>query len=232
MKKGLLTAFFTWTIIFSFGQSNTFARQTVFAQLGSTGIGGGYQIQLLTQLAVGGSISYLQSTPTLFLKNVSQSKQHRVTANAQFIDLSTFLTWYPFSCSYYGEIENGNLFVKAGLLYRSNPSYWIRSDYQWKQDGNQFNPNDPIQGKIYVDLLTKKIQPFLSIGFTCWTLSDQLYSTIELGASYHGKPLIQLSQSATSGIDQPNMDRLLQVGSNLSVFPRLNITFYYRINSN
>lgn len=211
------------------GRAQFFAapRHSASVQLGTVGMGAGYQYRLHPKFAVGGSISYLDAAPTLFLKNASQSKQHRVTAYAQFVDVAAFIIWYPGGAEYYGETEGGRLYVKAGLLYRSNPRFLVRSVYQWKQEGKRFNPDDPIRGSILVDITNHAVQPIVNLGYSFWQLNDRMKASIEAGASYHGKSGLKTSEFATPGIDQPNIDRLLRVATNMVVFPQLQISFTY-----
>ena len=221
---------FFFTLVFALtsqAQNNAIIRHSAFAQLGSTGAGVGYHYQFHPKFAAGGAISYIHAVPTLFLKNVSQSKQHRLTANANFTDASIFVKWFPKGKEYYDEWEGNAFYIKAGALYRANAALFVKSVFQPKQAGRGFISSDPIVGFLNVDIQTAPIQPFLAVGHTLFGKTNRFKVMLEWGASYHGRPQYQIKQTTTPGITPVNENRIPGILNGITIYPILNAQLGY-----
>ncbi len=213
--------------ICSYAQRNDVLKQSVFTQLGTTGFGIGYQNQFKSKLAFGGSISYMNMSPTLFMKSLSVSRQFKVTTTAKFVDLSGFIKWFPFGKSYYDEWEDNWSYIKVGLLYRGMSDFSIRSDFQPKQTGNSFNQADPVRGKLVVDVSTWKLQPFVNIGHQLFGKNKKIRGNFEWGASLQGSPQSQIQQTVTPGISPVNESKIRKTLNAIKVYPDLNVQVGY-----
>jgi hypothetical protein len=202
-------------------------RQMAFVQLGTTGIGLGYHNQLNSKFAAGGNLTFMSATPTVFMKSISETKQHRITASAKYIDATAFLMWFPVGKEYYGEQEDYQFYFKGGLTYRMNADLSVRTDYQLKQSGNNFNNTDPVKGRLNVDIRIAKIQPFVLIGHQLGGNNSNLKFYFEWGASYHGKPKYTITQTNTPGITPLNQARIPQLLNGIIVYPILNAHIGY-----
>lgn len=226
MKKNL---FFLVLILAlnSQAQKNATAQHIAFAQLGSTGAGVGYQFQFRPKLAIGGNLTYMNAVPTLFLKNASQSKQHRITANANYTDLSVFLKWFPVGKEYYGEPEDYEFYFKGGLTHRLSSDLSVRTDYQLKQAGNNYNNADPVSGRTSVNIRVARIQPFVLIGHQLFGKNSDLKFYFEWGAAYHGTPKYTITQTQAPGIGPLNEKRIQQILNGITIYPILNAQLGY-----
>lgn len=208
-------------------QNNPTIRHSAFLKFGSTGVGASYHFQFHPKFAVGGGLSYINAIPTLFLKNVSQSKQHRLTANANFSDVGIFIKWFPMGKEYYDELEGNKFYIKTGALYRANAELFVRSVFQLKQPGSAFNNTDPIMGTLNVDIQTAKIQPFLAVGHQLFGNNNRIKGFFEWGASYHGRPTYNIKQTTTPGINPVNEKRIPGILNGITVYPILNAGLGY-----
>ncbi len=211
----------------SYAQRNDVQKQSVFTQIGSTGFGVGYQNQFKAKFAFGGAMSYMNMSPTLFMKSLSVSRQFRVTTTGKFVDLSGFIKWFPFGKSYYDEWEDNWSYVKVGLLYRGMSDFSIRSDFQPKQSGNSFNQADPVRGKLVVDVSTWKLQPFVNIGHQLFGKNNKIRGHFEWGASLQGSPQSQIQQTVTPGISPVNESKIRKTLNAIKVYPDLNFQVGY-----
>ena len=225
--KTKLTLLFSLLVIFSYAQQHFKHQQAAFAHLGTTGFGIGYQNHFKTKLAYGGSISYMNAAPTLFMKSLSQSRQFRLTPNARFTDVSGFIKWFPFGKSYYQDWEDNWSYVKVGLLYRGFSNFSIRSDFQPKQAGKSFNEADPIRGNMVVNVQTWKLQPFLNIGHQIFGKDNKIRGHFEWGASFQGSPRTDIQQTITPGISPVNESKIKSTLNVIKIYPDLNIQVGY-----
>lgn len=213
--------------ICSYAQRNDLLKQSAFLQLGSTGIGAGYQFQMNSKFAVGGSISRMNIAPTLFMKSLSIDRQFRITATAKFTDVSGFIKWFPFGKTYYEEWEDNWSYVKVGLLYRGMSSLSVRSVFQPKQAGKNFNEADPIRGNLAVDISTWKLQPFLNIGHQLFGKNNKIRGYFEWGASFQGSPSTEIQQTVTPGISPVNESDTRKTLNAIKIYPDLNFQVGY-----
>ena len=226
MKTSFI-AFFFLLAIGCYAQQNTLLKQSIYSQLGSTGFTAGYQNHFKTKLAYGGSISYLNMSPTLFMKSLSTTRQFRVTTTAKFMDVSGFIKWFPFGKSYYDEWEDNWSYIKVGFLFRGFSDFSIRSDFQPKQSGKNFNEADPIRGKLVVDISTWKLQPFLNIGHQLFGKDTKIRGHFEWGASLQGSPKMQIQQTTTPGISPIDETKIRKTLNAVKIYPDLNFQVGY-----
>ena len=225
--KTLYITLFCLLHICSYAQRNDVPKQSVFTQIGTTGFGIGYQNQIKSKFAFGGSLSYMNMSPTLFMKSLSVSRQFRVTTTGKFADLSGFIKWFPFGKSYYDEWDDNSSYVKMGLLYRGMSDFSIRSDFQPKQSGRSFNEADPIRGKLLVDITTWKFQPFINIGHQLFGKNNKIRGFFEWGASFQGSPQSQIQQTVTPGISPVNESNIRKTLNAIKIYPDLNVQVGY-----
>lgn len=225
--KTKLTIFFSLLILFSYAQQKVNLKQAAFAHLGTTGFGIGYQNHFTTKFAVGGSISRMNLSPTLFMKSLSQSRQFKFTSTAKFVDVSAFVKWFPFGKSYYEEWEDNWSYLKVGLLYRGFSDFSIRSAFQPKQAGKSFNESDPIRGDLLVNVQTSKLQPFVNVGHQLFGTNKKIRGHIEWGASFQGSPRCQIQQTVTTGISIINESKIRSTLNAIKIYPDLNFQIGY-----
>ena len=226
MKTRLILLFCLFQFC-SYAQRTPELKQSVYAHLGTTGFGGGYQNHFKTKLAYGGSISYMNLSPTLFMKSLSSSRQFRVTNTAKFFDLAAFVKWFPFGKSYYEEWEDNWSYVKVGFLYRGFSDFSMASDFQPKQAGKSFNESDPIRGQLRVDATTWKLQPFVNIGHQLFGKNNKIRGHFEWGASLQGSPKLNIQQTVTPGISPVDESKIRKTLNAIKVFPNLNFQVGY-----
>ena len=225
--KTKLTILFSLLILFSYAQQKVNLKQAAFAHLGTTGFGVGYQNHFTTKFAVGGSISRMNLSPTVFMKGLSQSRQFKFTSTAKFVDVSAFIKWFPFGKPYYEEWEDNWSYLKVGLLYRGFSDFSIRSVFQPKQAGKSFNESDPIRGDLLVNVQTLKLQPFVNVGHQLFGTDKKIRGYLEWGASFQGSPRTQIQQTITPGISTVNEMRISSFLKNIKVYPNLNFQVGY-----
>jgi len=225
--KTLFITLFCLLHICSYAQRNTALKQSVYTQLGTNGFGAGYQNQFKAKLAFGGSISYMNMSPTLFMKSLSASRQFRVTTTAKFMDVSGFIKWFPFGKSYFEEWEDNWSYVKVGFLYRGFSDFSIRSDFQPKQSGKSFNEADPVRGALVVDVSTWKLQPFVNIGHQLFGKNNKIRGHFEWGASMQGSPQSQIQQTVTPGISPIDESKIRKTLNVIKIYPDLNFQVGY-----
>jgi hypothetical protein len=225
--KTKLTILFSMLIIFSYAQQQVKLKQAAFAHLGSTGFGVGYQNHFKTKFAVGGSISYMNLSPTLFMKSLSVSRQFRVTSSAKFTDVAAYVKWFPFGKEYFQEWEDNWSYIKVGVLYRAGGNFSIKSDFQPKQAGKSFNEADPIRGNLVVDVQTWKLQPFVNIGHQLFGKNQKIRGHFEWGASLQGSPSSQIQQIVTPGISAVNESKIRSTLNAIKIYPDLNFQIGY-----
>jgi hypothetical protein len=225
--KTLYITLFCLIHICSYAQRNDVPKQSINALIGTTGFGAGYQYQINSKFAFGGSISRMNMAPTLFMKSLSVDRQFRITATAKFTDVSGFIKWFPFGKSYYEEWEDNWSYVKVGLLYRGMTSFSIRSDFQPKQPGSSFNEANLIRGNLAVDVSTWKLQPFLNIGHQLFGKNNAIRGFFEWGASLQGSPLTQIQQTVTPGIQPVDESKIRKTINAIKIYPDLNFQVGY-----
>jgi hypothetical protein len=193
MKKLLLLS--AGLFAFFASQSQT---QIVHAQLGTTGIGLGYQIPVSAKVSVYTSLNYMNAAPSLLLKG--SDNQYRVKGNADFMQFEMAAKWYPNAYeTSYGETNTGRLFVKAGLALRNTGEYRLNSDFQPIKPGNSFDPLDNKTKSQEYAITTALVQPFAIVGYQL--LNEESPWTLELegGLTYHGRPEASTVNSAAGG---------------------------------
>lgn len=225
--KTKLTLLFCLLTIAGIAQPPMQRKQAAFAHLGSTGFGIGYQNHFKTKLAYGGSISYMNLSPTFFMKSLSASRQFNVNPTARFTDVAAFIKWFPFGKSYYQEWEDNWSYVKVGFLYRGFSNFSIRSEFQPKQAGRSFNEADPIRGNLVVNVQTWKLQPFVNFGHQLFGRDNKIRGHFEWGASLQGSPKSQITQTTTPGIEAVNESKIRSTINAIKVYPDLNIQIGY-----
>ena len=226
MKTTIITLLCLLSIC-SYAQRNKVLKHSVYTQLGTNGFGAGYQNHFKTKFAYGGSISYMNISPTLFMKSLSASQQFRVTTTAKFMDVSGFIKWYPFGKSYFEEWEDNWSYVKVGFLYRGFSDFSIRSDFQPKQSGKKFNEADPIRGRLTVDISTWEVQPFLNIGHQLFGRNNKIRGHFEWGASLQGSPQMQIQQTTTRGFSPINESTIRKTLNVIKIYPDFNFQIGY-----
>jgi hypothetical protein len=225
--RALYITLFCLLHICSYAQLNTALKQSVYTQFGTTGFGVGYQNQFSAKFGFGGSIAYMNMSPTLFIKSISVSTQYRVTTTSEFMDVSGFVKWFPLGKSYFGEWEDNRSYVKVGVLYRGFSNFSMRSDFQPKQSGKSFNEEDPIRGKLVVDVSTWKLQPFVNIGHQLFGINSKIRGHFEWGASLQGSPHSQIQQTVTLGISPINENQIRKTLNLIKIYPNLNFQVGY-----
>jgi hypothetical protein len=217
-------------ILLSFSATAFAQSNTIQVKVGSTGLGIGYQKQFKPKLAGSIALSYLNISPSIFLKG--GTIQHRIKGTAKFTQLELAAKWYPSAkATSYGATNNNKFFLKGGLLIRDNGDYLIQSDYQKTRTGNQFDNNDPASGKINFNLQTNFIQPFLAFGFELINTENNWSATVEAGLSYHGTsptvPFVNYYETGNIKIYEPkfkNWSRVPKLIRLAKVYPLLNFT--------
>jgi hypothetical protein len=209
----------------AFAQSNT-----IQVKVGSTGLGIGYQKQFKPKLAGSIALSYLNISPSIFLKG--GTIQHRIKGTAKFTQLELAAKWYPSAkATSYGATNRDRFYLKGGLLIRDNGKYNITSDYQKVRNDNQFDNTDPAIGKLNFHLVTNSIQPFLTLGFELINSEKRWCASIDAGLSYHGtSPTVPFVNYYETGIVkryEPNFNNWVRVPRLIrlvKVYPLLNFT--------
>lgn len=221
--KSLLSIILLFTYSFVHAQS-----KNVFLKLGTTGIGAGYEQKINTKWSATASLSYMNFSPSIFLKRGAY--QHLLKGKANFTQLEIAGKWYPGAiATSYGATNNNKFFIKGGLLIRDNGNYLIQSDYQKTRAGRQFDHTDPASGKIIFNLKTNIIQPFLTTGFELFNADNNWCASFEAGLSYHGTsptvPFINFYETGAIKIYEPkfnNWVRVPQLIRMVKVYPLIN----------
>jgi hypothetical protein len=182
MKKILLLSAGLFTLMASKAQT-----QIIHAQVGTTGIGIGYQIPINSKVSAYTSLNYMKAAPSLLLKG--SDNQYRVKGIADFMQFEMAVKWYPNAYeTSYGETNTGRFFVKGGLALRNTGEYQLNSDFQALKKGNAFDPIDPkTKSQVYA-INTALVQPFAIVGYQLLREDSPWTLEIEGGLTYHGRP--------------------------------------------
>lgn len=215
-------------LLFLINTNASSQSKNVFVKLGTTGIGSGYEQKINTKWNATASLSYMNFSPSIFLKRGSY--QHLLKGKANFTQLEIAGKWYPAAkATSYGATNNNKFFIKAGLLIRDNGNYLIQSDYQKTRAGHQFDHSDPASGKIIFKLKTNIIQPFLTTGFELINSENKWCLNFEAGLSYHGTsptvPFVNFYETGAIKIYEPkfnNWVRIPQLIRMIKVYPLIN----------
>jgi hypothetical protein len=182
MKKFLLLSAGLFAFFASQSQS-----QIIHAQLGTTGIGLGYQIPVSAKVSLYTSLNYMKAAPSLLMKG--SDNQYRVKGIADFMQFEMAAKWYPNAYeTSYGETNTGRLFVKAGLALRNTGEYQLNSDFQPLKEGNSFDPLDTKTKTQVYAITTSLVQPFALVGYQLLSEESPWTLEIEGGLNYHGRP--------------------------------------------
>jgi hypothetical protein len=193
MKKILLLSAGLFAFIASQAQT-----QIIHAQVGTTGIGFGYQIPISSKVSAYTSLNYMKAAPSLLLKG--SDNQYRVRGTADFMQFEMAVKWYPNAYeTSYGETNTGRFFVKGGLALRNTGEYQLNSDFQNVKSGNTFDPFDPkTKSQVYA-INTALVQPFAIVGYQLLREDSPWTLEIEGGLTYHGRPEATTVNSSVGG---------------------------------
>ncbi|MEY2836017.1 MAG: hypothetical protein RLZZ557_1679 [Bacteroidota bacterium] len=193
MKKLLLLSAGIFALFASQAQT-----QILHAQVGTTGVGLGYQIPISSNISAYTSLNYMKAAPSLLLKG--SDNQYRVKGIADFMQFEMAVKWHPNAYeTSYGETNSGRFFVKAGLALRNTGEYQLNSDFQDKRPGNAFDPLDTkTKSQVYA-INTALVQPFALVGWQLLNEESPWTLEIEGGITYHGRPEATTVNAASGG---------------------------------
>jgi hypothetical protein len=216
------------TILFiniAFSQSN----KAVYTSLSTIGVGIGYQQQFHGKLGFDVNVNYINWKPSTLVGFLTNQTEHLVSVQLNSVQGEATLKYYPFGSAYYGEYERNKFFIRVGISYKQNEEFNIISDYQLKKTSSIYDPNNLRKGKINVQLKTKKIQPYLGIGFQALRYESKFILNVEAGLFYHGKPESNFTETGSRIYKIEKSTRAKRYISYVIVYPQIKIAFGYKI---
>lgn len=210
----------------AFSQSN----KAVYGSISTVGAGIGYQHQFHGKFSFDANANYLNLRPSLLIGFLTQYTHHRITAHVKMFHGEASIKWHPFGSEYYDEYERNKFFIRAGIAFKDNSKYRVFSDYQLKTGTKKFAPIDSTIGRFDIMLNTKKIQPYLGLGFQALRYESNFIFNLEAGFFYHDQPDFTITETgAKNYYNLKQSQRANNLIRSVIVYPQIKISFGYKI---
>ncbi|SHJ06848.1 hypothetical protein SAMN04487911_11086 [Arenibacter nanhaiticus] len=100
--------------------------------------------------------------------------------------------WFPFSANQNNPNFFRSLKIRGGLWYVNDPKFFydatLKDEVRW---GELVFEQEEI-GTVKTNIITNKVQPFLSLGYDPFYIGKKFNLIIEAGANYHGQPSVDM----------------------------------------
>ena len=187
---------------------------------GSNGFGFSIQRQVSAKLALGVSGNSLNASTKLF--HYFAGKIIKTKASTNSLQAEAFVKWFPLGEDYFGDYERNRLFLRAGAALRQDPSYSGSTSFWDKFEFGDFVLTPDQIGTVDMLITTKKIQPFVGLGYSIIN-SYRFNISAEAGSFYHGTPAMKVTASGILQSNAMNEAQLNEIVSTVKFLPYLRI---------